>query len=431
MSKNKKTVESRRNFLKASAAGAAGIMIAGTRKKALAQNGSPWPATGYMQINPNIDNCRVVCLTDPSMLKRQTYTEFVDANNNAIDQAKVKANIDKMACCLARKNTAAEAWPLIFRKPTAKTWAQVKVAIKTNANYHYSPCVGVIGKLCEVLNGFGVPYANITLYDGGNASGTGCTDRYTPFKTNGMLPPINIINQGATYGIVVSVSGYGNFNTNCMTAVRDADILISAAVDKGHDRNYEFGGVTMTIKNHVGTINFAHPTLASQALQNQYNLSIITNYHKHEAILGMPTADVPVKQQLAFVDSTWVGQPGSWEGFIENESKVLNTLVMGTFVGAVDYLTTKKIRVKAYPSETNLNWGFINRYMTDFGYTDAERVALETMDPTTDPLGRGLADAGSTTTRDDVDAKIAGLKAGSATQADVLAVIKKYRNNGV
>jgi hypothetical protein len=46
-------------------------------------------------------------------------------------------------------------------------------------------------------------------------------------------------------------------------------------------------------------------------------------------------------------------------------------------------------------------------------------------------LGRGLADAGSVTTRDDVDAKIAGLKAGSATQADVLAVIKKYRNNGV
>ena len=64
----------------------------------------------------------------------------------------------------------------------------------------------------------------------------------------------------------------------------------------------------MTIKNHVGTINFAHPTLASQDLQNQYNLRILTNYHKHEAILGMPTADVPVKQQLAFVDSTWVGR---------------------------------------------------------------------------------------------------------------------------
>ena len=119
--------------------------------------------------------------------------------------------------------------------------------------------------------------------------------------------------------------------------------------------------------------------------------------------------------------------PGSWEGFIDGENKVLNTLVMGTFVGAVDYLTTKKIRSKAYPTETNLNWGFINRYMTDFGYTDAERLALETMDPTIDSLGRGLADAGSITTRDDVDAKIAGLKAGSATQADVLAVIKEIQ----
>jgi hypothetical protein len=422
MSKNKTTVEGRRNFLKASAAGAAGIMIAGAHKKAHAQNGSPWPATGYMQINPDIDNCRVVFLTDTSMLKRQTYNSFSDANNNAIDHDKVRANIDRMACALARKNTAAEAWPVIFRKPAAKSWAQVKVAMKVNANYHYSPCIGAVAKLCEVLNGFGVPYASMTVFDGGNASGSGCTDKYTEFKTKGWLPPVNVITRGDTYAITVPGMG----GTTCVTATRDADIIITCAVNKGHDRNYEFGGVTMCLKNHVGTINFAHPGGGAE-----YNLTYLTNYHKHEAILGLPNAGVPVKQQLAFVDSTWVGQPGSWEGFIEGESKVLHTLVMGTFPGAVDYLTTKKIRVKAYPSETNLNWGFINRYMTDFGYTDAERSALDTMDPNADPQGRGLCEVGAApivTSRGQVDAKIGDYRAGTATQADVAAVIKKYRN---
>src|SRR5512135_1551897 len=93
----------RRDFFKASAAGAAGVWVASKAGTAGAQaSGSPWPATGVMQINPNIDNCRVAYITDTAMLTRTTYNNFTDANNNAVNHALVKTNLDKMACALAR-----------------------------------------------------------------------------------------------------------------------------------------------------------------------------------------------------------------------------------------------------------------------------------------------------------------------------------------
>jgi hypothetical protein len=415
MSKIKRTFESRRNFLKISAVGAAGLAIAGTGKKAGAQSGSPWPATGYMQINPNIDNCRVAYITDTSMLKRTTYGNFSDANNNAIDQAKVKANVDRMACALARKSTAAEAWKVIFRKPDAKSWAQVKVAMKLNCCGAFNPCIGAVARLCEALNGLGVPYGNITLFDGGAASGNGCPDKYTPFKTGGQLPPVNIIARGDAYAITVA-----GWNTTCATVVRDADIFITVAVDKGHDRLNQFSGVTMSLKNHVGTINFSHPG-------DDPGVYMLCNYHKHEALLGWPTADVPAKQQLAFVDSLFAGQPGDWTGGV-NDGAVLHTLVMGTLAGPVDYYTAKKIRTRIY---TDFNVTRVNEFVEGFGYSAAERAALDTMDPNTDPAGRGLVDAANVafaTSRGQVDAKIGDYQAGSATQPDVLSTIKKYRN---
>jgi hypothetical protein len=418
MSKNKRTVESRRNFLKISAVGAAGLAIAGTGKKAGAQSGSPWPATGYMQINPNIDNCRVAYITDTSMLKRTTYNNFSDANNNAIDQAKVKANVDRMACALARKSTAAEAWKVIFRKPDAKSWAQVKVAMKLNCCGTFNPCVGTVAKLCEALNGLGVPYGNITLFDGGSASGNGCPDKYTPFKNSGVLPPVNIIARGGTYAITVA-----GWNTNSVTVVRDADIFLTVAVDKGHDRLNQFSGVTMSLKNHVGTINFSHPG-------NDPGVYMLCNYHKHEAVLGMPSAAVPAKQQLAFVDSLFAGKPGDWTGNV-NSGAVLHTLVMGTLPGPVDYYTAKKIRTKLY---NDFNVTRVNEFVEGFGYSAAERAALDTMNPNTDPAGRGFVDASGVTppppagtTRDTIDAKIAARKTGAATDADVRTAIQNYR----
>jgi hypothetical protein len=408
--------KSRRDFFKASAGGAAGVWVASRAGTAKAQaSGSPWPATGYMQINPDIDNCRVAYITDTSMLTRTTYNNFTDANTNAIDHAKVKANLDKVACALARKASPADAWATIFRKPTAKSWSQVKVAIKVNACGYYKPSVAAVAKFCEALNALGVPYPNITVFDGGAASGSACPNEYPPFQTSGKLPAgVVFISRGDTYP--VSIDGWA---TNSVTVVRDADIFIDAAVNKGHDRKAQFSGVTMTLKNHVGTINFSHPG-------DDPGVYKLCAYHKHEAILGMPTADIPPKQQLCFVDSLWAARPGDWVGGVDSGAQ-LQTLVMGTLAGVVDYFTTNKVRIRKY---NDWNVTRVNEFVEGFGYTAAERAALDTMDPNADSKGRGFVDAATYTagtSRGDVDRKIRDHKSGSATSDAVKGVIGKYR----
>jgi hypothetical protein len=148
----KKLDATRRNFLKSSAAGAAGILVTGSRVREAQAQASVWPATGVLQINPAIDNCRVVYVKDQAMVKRANYGNFSDANKNAIDHVRVKANVERMACALARQTTPAAAWPVIFRKPPTKNWNQVLVAIKVNAVGNYGRCI------CTGLSADAGPY---------------------------------------------------------------------------------------------------------------------------------------------------------------------------------------------------------------------------------------------------------------------------------
>jgi hypothetical protein len=315
----------------------------------------------------------VVALKDPGMLKKFAYQNFKYANFESVCHEKVKANLDIMARALSRNETA---WETIFRKPVTKTWTQVKVAIKINSMGKYNPSVSIVSKVCEVLNKLGIPFESITLYDGGRASGEACPLKYGPFRDSGMIPPVNIISRGETHEI--TVDGLGA--TFCPVVVWDADILVNIAVNKGHDRVNQFGGVSMSLKNHVGTINFTHPQ----------DIKTLCSYHMHEAILGRPSQDVPPKQQLIILDSLWVGVPRSYLGTIE---KPLQTLIMGVFPGAVDYLTTRKIRERVYPmNPININESIVNSYIENFGYTSEERKMLDDINPETDPQGRGLVE---------------------------------------
>jgi hypothetical protein len=389
MAMGKKFDANRRNFLKSSAAGAAGVLVTGSRVREAQAQASVWPATGYIQINPAIDNCRVVYVKDAAMVKRANYANFGDANKNAIDHARVKANVERMACALARQTTPAAAWPVIFRKPPTKNWPDVKVAIKVNACGNVSPCIGIITKISEALFGLGVQYSNITVYDWGAATGAGAYNKYNPFLTdpNVKLPPINVLNRvNADDGkIAITV---GTWQTVCIQLVQDADILLSIAVDKGHDRMDQFSGVTMSLKNHVGTINFGHPG-------DNPGVYRLCEYHKHPIILGTPSATVPAKQQLCIVDGLWAGKPGDWTGGIDDPNGVLGTLSMGTLAGPLDYYTAKVLRAPKYANTTanNVNVTRINEFITGFGYSAAEQAALDTMNPATDPQGRGFVDA--------------------------------------
>jgi hypothetical protein len=158
----------RRDFLKVAAVGAAGAAGISAFKfdKLFAQSTGGW-VTG-MQINPAIDNARVICCNDPNMLTGPLLTATFAGQNAVVNAAVVDANMDGMAMQLAQKTNAADAWSTIFRTGNAAGWASTRVAIKTNgigSTNTNRQRVAVIKKVCDVLIGLGVQPSNIVLYD--------------------------------------------------------------------------------------------------------------------------------------------------------------------------------------------------------------------------------------------------------------------------
>jgi hypothetical protein len=107
---------SRRKFIAATAAGVGGLAL-GRFFPALGQeNKGAW--VNGMQINPAIDNLRVVNCTDPGMIRSDPTNWEIVSQNAPVVADKVYANMDAMACALAQKPTPAEAWTQnIFQAP--------------------------------------------------------------------------------------------------------------------------------------------------------------------------------------------------------------------------------------------------------------------------------------------------------------------------
>ena len=93
-----KNQTTRRGFLKATAAGTAAL-TAGAGKALAAKQA--WP-----NVNPQIDNLRVVCCHDTAMA-----TDAGDwPDDGKVDAQKVFDNMDAMAMALANETDAATAW---------------------------------------------------------------------------------------------------------------------------------------------------------------------------------------------------------------------------------------------------------------------------------------------------------------------------------
>ena len=141
----------RRDFLKTAAAGAAGAVGLSALKfdKIFAQSTGGW--VSGMQVNPAIDNMRVICCHDTNMLTSTPTNTTFTSQNAAVNATLVASNMDQMAMQLAQKATATDAWSTIFR--SSKPWASTKVAIKTNAIIATGnhPRVAVIKKICDVF----------------------------------------------------------------------------------------------------------------------------------------------------------------------------------------------------------------------------------------------------------------------------------------
>lgn len=355
---------SRRRFLKTSTFAAAGLAAATAGVKTVFSRASGF--TAGMQINPDIDNLRVVACRDPAMENTPPLNWDTVTQNNVVNASKVSDVMDAMARALAQKTDAQAAWATILKKPDAKTWQNVQVAIKVNCSGYdlttgLHPRAAIIDKVCRVLNSFGVPFSSIVIYD----TMDDADKNFTRFK--GTLLPADVVvsNGGSTFPVTVMGEAL-----KCTTLIQNADLLVNIGVNKPHIATWV--GLTMSLKNHVGTI-----TRAAHGANCPQNLTQLFELNKHDSIIGTPGAGVPCRQQLCIIDSLWSSPVGDWSVFPD---KALYYLVMGTFGPAVDYLTTRKIRIELMKCTTHPDAG-LNRFITDFGYSDADRQNLTALTP--------------------------------------------------
>ena len=118
-------------------------------------------------VHPEVDNLRVVGITDPAMTKTAETIPlaWADQDKLVVTEA-VWANIDRLACALAQTRNSAEAWRQIFIKPPSKSWAETVVAIKTNHIGQQHTHSAIMAKMCHVMSDtLGVKPSNIHIYD--------------------------------------------------------------------------------------------------------------------------------------------------------------------------------------------------------------------------------------------------------------------------
>jgi hypothetical protein len=356
-------IYSRRKFIAASAAGVGGLALARFFPAFGEENKGAW--VNGMQINPAIDNLRVVNCTDPAMITADPTKWDIVSQNAPVVAERVRKNIDAMACALAQKTTPAEAWAVIFRKPETKQWSEVKVAIKPNASGNCNNTrVAVIGTVCSALIGLGVLPENIAMYGCSRKGLMDTTTEYRPFVGSELPSGIFLSNghesMGGTVKTRIPKPQAGEFECAAALANGTIDILVNIGTNKGHMFG-SVGGVSLTMKNHCGSFLFP---VAKHFTRDGIKFIIAIN--KSNAILG----GTPVRQQLCIVDSLW----GMKKGPSGVPTMRLNSLSMGTFGPAVDWVVMKKIRE---PLMGCKHPAFISTIMTEFGYQPSQFENLD------------------------------------------------------
>lgn len=352
----------RRQFLKASTSAMAlgGLAISNPFASISATPNSRW--VDRMPINPAIDNLRVVYSRDGEMMKNdpQSWTDL-ESQNSAVNVEKVHSNLDQMAIALAETATSGQAWEKIFQKPLEKSWEEVQVAIKLNTVQYNWPRLAVIEKLCLALGSLGVPMENITLFDAARMAKFNFIKDYADDYALGQLPE----------GVQVDEYFFIEEDLSTPTIVMpndeevicypslvsgEVDILINLAVNKGHGANY--GGFTLTMKNHIGSIRCRHYDTLKE------NIAYFSNMVKSSALLG--TSGAPV-QQLCIIDSLYATSMGA----ADSPDAAPYSLVMGTFSPIVDYLTVNQLRGDSTWMQTNVREveeSMLDSFLTNFGY---------------------------------------------------------------
>jgi len=316
-------------------------------------------------VHPNVNNLRVVGVTDEGMTKdSRPFSSWVSQDKLVVNEA-VWENMDKLACALVETRNPGEAWQGIFIKPPRKSWSDTVVAIKTNNIAQQHTRSAVMAKICHLLTRInGVKPSNIYIYDACHGSRMRSN---TPFKN---LPEgCRIVNTwgGSNTATFVPAPWKNKGDTSqCLKHLVNGsvDILVNVAMCKGHSNR--FGGFTMTMKNHFGTFS---PDPGHERGSQDYLMAI----NQTPEILGpmdRRTGKVLYpRQQLCLVDALWAseGGPGG------NPSHQPNFLAMGLLSPIVDYQVATKFRGERMGWEPEKR--ATHRMLTDFGYEESDLPA--------------------------------------------------------
>jgi hypothetical protein len=307
-------------------------------------------------VHPNIDNLRVVTVTDENMINGNKPNADWRGQDKLVVSDVVWENMDKLACELSELKDPEAAWKTIFVKPPKKSWGDTVVAIKTNNLGRQHTRSAVMAKICNTLtNVIGVESGNVYIYD----ASRGGMNRKSPFK--GLPPGCRI--QGEWGGIETSTNINAEAwrgSTDCLKYLVNGyvDILVNISMCKGHSSR--FGGFTMTMKNHLGTFS---PWPAHSGGGLDYLIGI----NQSPEVLGaMDKKSGKVlfpRQQLCLVDALWSsrGGPGG------NSTHQTHFLAMGTLSPAVDYQVATHFRGARMGWKPNKN--ATRKMLKAFGYS--------------------------------------------------------------
>jgi hypothetical protein len=348
----------RRNFIKKTAVAAAGItafpMIFIPRAKA------HWEPKTI--VHPNVDNLRVVGITDAKMIKPGASPYEVD---RFIVQKAVWENIDRLACALAQTSDPQQAWRTIFIKPPKKAWSDTVVAIKFNSVHHKGPDTpsAIVAKICYSLIRFlGVKPPNIYIYDAvhgmymknfkGLPEGCRVEKLWGGLVAETQIPKpwSDVINEGKSKCLKQLVDG-------------SIDILINIAKCKGYIAPPHLGSFSMAMKNHFGSF---YPLWGHHPYSGLDYLIAINQTQEILGSMDKRTGKVLYpRQQLCLIDGLWTSDHLS--------AQQTNFLAMGVFAPIVDYqVGTKFLKEKM---GWNVPAAVTKRMLSDFGYDESDLPA--------------------------------------------------------
>jgi hypothetical protein len=313
-------------------------------------------------IHPNVDDMRVVGITDPGMTKASEPSASWSRQNELVNQKAVWENIDRLACTLTKTRDPGQAWRTIFVRPLHKPWSETIVAIKTNNIGVQHTRSAVMAGVCHALTDIiGVKPTNIHIYDACHGSDM---SRETPFA--GLPEGCRIEDKWGgsnTYAKIPKPWRGGEDRSECLKHLvnGNVDILVNMAMCKGHSSR--FGGFTMTMKNHFGTFS---PSYGHWLGSVDYLMGI----SQSPEILGpMDPRSGKVlypRQQLCLVDALWASEDGPNCG----PSRQPNFLAMGAMSPIVDYVIATKFRGERMGWEPDMET--TRRMLTDFGYSESD-----------------------------------------------------------